>query len=245
MSDENLPRSGASTPPPDGGEPAAPDGDERDEVLGSMLAVDELDEVTRRRLVQKALDDADAYDADRAERRFGRRAAVLGVAAALVIGALVGTVIVTQPDDATTTERGTRPTDDRGGCGGEGSRARRCRGHGLRGSQRAGGCVRGCTPGRPRRPRRGSRPGEPAGGDQRAPRGRDELERRRPDPVPGHRVRGAWRASTAWWPSTPRGRPRSHGDSVVVLIGTTQAGASVAVVLDVGRGCAFVRNVPL
>ncbi len=36
-----------------------------------------------------------------------------------------------------------------------------------------------------------------------------------------------------------------HGDTVAVLVGTTQAGASVAVVLDVGRGCAFVRNIPL
>ncbi len=107
--DENEARSGASTPPPDGGKPVAADGDDRDQVLGSMLAVDDLDEVTRHRLVQKALDEADAYDADRAERRFGRRAAVLGVAAALAIGALVGTVIVTQPDDGTTTSAARAP----------------------------------------------------------------------------------------------------------------------------------------
>ena len=44
---------------------------------------------------------------------------------------------------------------------------------------------------------------------------------------------------------TAAGSATLDGDTVVVLIGPTPAGTSVAVVLDVDRGCAFVRNVPL
>ena len=244
MSDENLPRSGASTPPPDGGEPAAPDGDERDEVLGSMLAVDELDEVTRRRLVQKALDDADAYDADRAERRFGRRAAVLGVAAALAIGALVGTVIVTQPDDATTTSAARAPLTTAAGAEAKAA------------APDAAGATDSAAADAPAAASEGAPP--VALGDLGAV----------PDPASLRAaINGRLEAGTSsnvvvpspCLTQSPRGvagiyglvavnaagTATLHGDSVVVLIGTTQAGASVAVVLDVGRGCAFVRNIPL
>jgi len=89
------------------GPPGTPDADapDRDIAVAEALAVPELAEPTRRRLVTAALEaaDADAFDHGPSGRRVGRLAAVLGVAAALVVGAVVGTAIVSQPDDTTPT----------------------------------------------------------------------------------------------------------------------------------------------
>jgi hypothetical protein len=248
MSDEKPPfeneaRSGTS-PPPGGGEPAAPDADERDEALGPMLAVDELDEVTRRRLVQRALDDADAYDDRRAEGRFGRRAAVLGVAAALAIGALVGTVIVTQPDDATTTSAARAPL-----------------------TTAAGEEAKAAAPDAAAPSPDAAAADAPAAAPEGAPPVALGDLGAVPDPASlraaiNGRLEAGTSSSAASIPcetQNPKGvagiyglvavnaagTATLHGDSVVVLVGPTPAGASVAVVLDAGRACAFVRNVPL
>lgn len=243
MSDENLPRSGASTPPAGGGEPAAPGADERDEVLGSMLAVDELDEVTRHRLVQKALDDADAYDDRRAEGRFGRRAAVLGVAAALAIGALVGTVIVTQPDDGTTTSAARAPLTTAAGAEAKAAAPDAAGGTDSAAANAPAAASEGAPP-----VALGDLGAVPDPASLRAAiNGRLEAgtgssaasipcETQNPRGVAG--IYGLVAVNAA-------GTATLHGDSVVVLVGPTPAGASVAVVLDPERGCAFVRNVPL
>jgi hypothetical protein len=66
----------------------------RDEAIAELLAVPPLDEITRRRLVAVAVDER-----PRATKPVGRLAAIVGVAAALVVGVLIGTVFVTRPDD--------------------------------------------------------------------------------------------------------------------------------------------------
>jgi hypothetical protein len=81
-------------------EPRDPDvRDERDDALAAALAVPPLDEVTRRRLVRTALD----APAPKASRWMS----VASVAAALVIGAVVGVVLVDDPTptDTTTAQR--------------------------------------------------------------------------------------------------------------------------------------------
>lgn len=219
----------------------AADADVRDEALASMLTVEELDEATRRRLVQSALDDADAYDDAHADRRFGRRAAVLGVAAALVIGAVVGTVIVTQPEDATTPSAARAPLTT---AAGEQAKAAAPDAAGATDSAAADSpAAAGAPP-----VALGDLGAVPnAAGLRAAINGR--LEAGTSTSVvsspcltqsPGG-VAGIYGLVSV----TAAGSATLDGDTVVVLIGPTQAGASVAVVLDVGRGCAFVRNVRL
>ena len=78
--------------------------DKRDEALAARLAVPPLDDVTRRRLVREAL--------DRPMPRPSRWVAVASVAAALAVGALIGTVLVTEPEqsDVTTAQRAPTPS---------------------------------------------------------------------------------------------------------------------------------------
>jgi hypothetical protein len=88
-----------ATPDDQTAPPAGPPADsardvERDGELAAVLAVAPLEDLTRRRLVHTAL-----AGRPRAARPVGRVAAALGVAAALVIGAVIGTVVVTRPDD--------------------------------------------------------------------------------------------------------------------------------------------------
>jgi hypothetical protein len=78
------------TPPATG----APPDRAGDPELAAVLAVAPLDDLTRRRLVRTAL-----AERPRATRPVGRLVASLGVAAALVIGVLIGTLVVTRPDD--------------------------------------------------------------------------------------------------------------------------------------------------
>jgi hypothetical protein len=82
----------------------APDDRGRDPELGALLAVPPLDEVTRRRMVDVAV-----AERPRAGRPVGRTTAAIGVAAALLIGVLVGAVVVTRPDDPQTTTAGRAP----------------------------------------------------------------------------------------------------------------------------------------
>jgi hypothetical protein len=243
MSDENPLQWVAPAPPSGGGEPPAPDTDQRDDALGSMLTVEELDEVTRRRLVQKALDDADVYDDARADRRFGRRAAVLGVAAALVIGAVVGTLIVTQPEDANTPSAARAPLTT---AGGEQAKAA---------APDAAGGTDSAAAEAPAAAAEGAPPvalGElgtvaNSAGLRAAIVGRLEAgtsssaasipcETQNPRGVAG--IYGLVAVTAA-------GTATLDGETVAVLVGPTQTGTSVAVVLNVERGCAFVRNINL
>jgi len=87
---------------------------QRDLELASALAVPPLDDLTRARLVRTAIaehPDAGRPDAARpgATRPGGRLGAALGVAAALVIGAVIGTLVVTRPDDPESTTAARAP----------------------------------------------------------------------------------------------------------------------------------------
>ena len=72
----------------------------RDRELGDALAVAPLDDVTRRRLVRVALEQhASPLIAPTGRRRM---LTVVGVAAALLVGVVVGTAVVTRPEAPTT-----------------------------------------------------------------------------------------------------------------------------------------------
>lgn len=73
----------------------------RDEDLARSLEVPPLDEVTRRRLVRVAMDRTAPGSAPPGTPR-GRALAVMGVAASLVVGVVVGAVVVTRPESAVT-----------------------------------------------------------------------------------------------------------------------------------------------
>jgi hypothetical protein len=97
------------TPPRAPGTPPADD-DALDEQIAGLLAVEPLDDVTRRRLVTTAVRaaDVDAEDPDEIDDEPDRRgrsrlAVLLPVAAAIAIGIVVGALVVTRPDDSTTT----------------------------------------------------------------------------------------------------------------------------------------------
>lgn len=68
----------------------------RDDELARSLEVPPLDDVTRRRLVRVAMDRTAPGAAPRDAAR-GRALAVIGVAASLVVGVVVGAVVVTRP----------------------------------------------------------------------------------------------------------------------------------------------------
>jgi len=73
----------------------------RDEELARSLDVAPLDEVTRRRLVQAAMERTAAPPATRVVPR-GRGLASVGVAASLLVGVVVGAVVVTRPETPAT-----------------------------------------------------------------------------------------------------------------------------------------------
>ena len=78
--------------------PDASGADARDERLAQALAVPPLDDVTRRRLVRTALEHEP--EEPRSPARF---AAIASIAAALVVGAVIGWALVRQPDETSTT----------------------------------------------------------------------------------------------------------------------------------------------
>lgn len=87
MTDENLPFDDVTA--------------ERDPATAELLAVPPLDEVTRRRLVSTAVAAADAAEPRQTAKR-SRLALAIPVAAAIVLGLVIGTVVVSRPDDPTT-----------------------------------------------------------------------------------------------------------------------------------------------
>jgi hypothetical protein len=84
MSDETRPDEPRHEPR----DPAAADA--RDARLAALLAVEPLDEITRRRLVQRAV--STVHPTAR-----GRVAAVASIAAAIVVGVVVGALLVHRP----------------------------------------------------------------------------------------------------------------------------------------------------
>lgn len=102
MSDDR----GPELPPldPTSLDPAPLDPGPPDPELAALLAVPPLDEVTRRSLVRVAVDER-----PRAARPVGRATAAFGVAAAVLIGVVVGAVVVTRPDDPQTTTAARAP----------------------------------------------------------------------------------------------------------------------------------------
>jgi hypothetical protein len=99
----------------------SPDADEarRDEHIRELLEVPPLDEVTRRRLVGRALDAAPGAPVERRPR--SRLALAVPVAAAIAVGLVIGAVVVTRPEDTTPTaapEASSTPTPQ-----GDGERA--------------------------------------------------------------------------------------------------------------------------
>jgi hypothetical protein len=85
--------------------------DARDEAAAALLAVPPLDEVTRRRLVGTALAAADTPAAGMpGTRRRSRLVVAIPVAAAIVLGIAIGSIVVTRPDDPTTTVASPAPS---------------------------------------------------------------------------------------------------------------------------------------
>ncbi len=96
MSDDPIDDPARGDPGPDAG---------RDADLGRALAVEPLDDLTRRRLVRGALDDGNSSPVRRA-----RGLAAIGVAASLLVGVVVGAVVVTRPETpATPAAEGSEP----------------------------------------------------------------------------------------------------------------------------------------
>lgn len=75
------------------------DDDARDERLAALLEVPPLDDLTRRRLVRRALDEPGAVVGDMAARR-RQLVGALGVAAAAVVVVVAGAVVLRAGDDS-------------------------------------------------------------------------------------------------------------------------------------------------
>jgi len=224
--------------------PAPPDRDaepDRDRELAAALAVDELDDTTRRRLVRRALDEADAGtvdDDETADRRSGRLVAALGLAAALVIGAVVGTVVVTQPEDPSTETAVRAPATTAGGADAKAT------------APDAAGATDSSAAEAPASVAPPVDLGE-LGSVPNADGIRIAVNRRLEAGT------SSTPASVVCLPSsggagvlglvsiTAAGTAVLDGTPVVVLVGPSPAGDSVAAILDAARGCEFIRFVHL
>lgn len=83
---------------------------DRDRGLAEALEVEPLDDLTRRRLVRRALDATRPVEAGLPRPR-GRTIAAVGVAASLLVGVTVGALVVTRPEQpATPTAAGSEQT---------------------------------------------------------------------------------------------------------------------------------------
>jgi hypothetical protein len=224
---------------------ALPPASDRDPELAAALAVPGLDPAQRRALVDAALahahdefDDTDPGAHDLPQRRPGRMATVLGLAAAVVIGAVVGAAIVDQPDDQGP-HQAVAPTtavDDRAGAA----------------SPDAAGDLESAA----EAPAGSSAPpvdlgdlgpvvgasGIRAAVNARLGAGTGSA----PASVPcATSSAGATSGIYGLVAVTAAGTANLDGRNVVVLIGPTPQGDNVAVVLDPGRGCEHIRNVRL
>jgi hypothetical protein len=213
---------------------------DRDDELAAALDVPPLEESTRRVLVRLALDDADAGSLDEvASRRFGRLAPALGLAAALVIGAVVGAAIVTQPGDQGTRTAAQAPSTQSD----EGAKAAPPEAADQQSAAEAPAAA-------------SSVPAVDLGnlGTVSGPAALKDAVRARleagtgstPASVPClNTSSGAAAGIYGLVVISAAGTATLDGSEVVLLVGPTTAGEDVAVVLDVSRGCAFVRNIHL
>jgi hypothetical protein len=239
MSDDDLP---PPTRPPEHGPPGpgAPEvdsasDDAQDEAVGAALAVADLDEHTRRRLLRRSMDAYDAAEEDEpaATGRRGRFAAALSVAAVIVIGAVVGAVLVNQPDDPHTAAPATTAT--------------------------SGSEAKAAAPAPAAASDSGAASAEvPVAdlGDLGAVADADALRAAidarleagtatRPPALPclplSNRNAGIYGLVVI----TAAGQANLAGAPVVVMLGPTAAGQNVAVVLNAERGCELVQLVNL
>ena len=222
-------------------------GSDRDADLAAALAVPALDATTRRTLVDTALahapdDVADTADTDASDHevlphRRGRMAAALGLAAAVVIGAVVGAAIVNQPDDQGPHQAAAPSTvvEDR-----------------AKAAPQPAGELESAADA----PAASSVPPVDLG-DLGAVVGPDGIRAAvnarfeagtgsSPASVPcATSSAGATSGIYGLVAVTAAGTATLDGSNVVVLVGPTPQGDNVAVVLNPSRGCEFVRNVPL
>jgi hypothetical protein len=222
--------------------------DDRDPELAAALAVPALDETTRRTLVDAALDaTADVDDADEVdetdaagpglpEHRPRRMAAALGLAAAVVIGAVVGAAIVNQPEDRDPHQAAAPTTAIE-----EQARAAPDAGDLESAAESPAGSAAPITDLGDLGPV-ADPDGLRAAVNARLQAGTFSA----PASVPcATSSGGATSGIYGLVAVTAAATADLDGRGVVVLIGPTPAGANVAVVLDPGRGCEFVRNVQL
>jgi hypothetical protein len=218
--------------------PVSEAGPERDAGLAAALAVPPLDRATRRSLVSAALDevDADAGGGDGFDETPGRRprrlVAAVGIAAALVLGAVVGTVIVSQPEDQSPQTAARAPSTSA-----TQSQAKAAAPQAASGSDAAEAAPATAPPAEL--------------GDLGALNGDQDLRA-----AINQRLEAGVGVTPASIPCagglpgnlptiyglvsvTAAGTATLDGSGVVVLVGPTPAGANVAVVLDPARGCAF------
>jgi len=238
---------------------------DRDPELAAALAVPPLDASTRAALVRDAMEagggtavasdgpgeEAPADDGDdthpddvqgdgAADQRPSRVARVLGLAAALLVGAVVGTVIVTQPGDEGVQTAARAPSTT---TAQEGAKAA------------APDASTGASDAA-EAPAAASAPPVELGdlGPVSGAAGlRDAVHRRLeagtgPTPASSPCLQVDREAAAGIYglvTISAIGSANLDGRTVVVLVGPTRAGESVAVVLDPGRGCEFVQNVPI
>ena len=217
--------------------------DDRDPELAAALAVPALDESTRRALVDAALDAVDDVDETEAaapghpQQGPRRMAAALGLAAAVVIGAVVGAAIVNQPDDRDP-HQAAAPTTA------------------IQEQARAAPDSAGDLESAAEAPAGSSAPITDLGdlGPVAGPDGLRAAVNARlqagtfsaPASVPcATSSAGATSGIYGLVAVTAAATADLDGTGVVVLIGPTPAGANVGVVLDPSRGCEFIRNVQL
>lgn len=224
-----------------------PPASDRDPELAAALAVPALDAATRRAMVDTALshahdevgDDTAPGAHDLQQRRPSRMVATLGLAAAVVIGAVVGAAIVNKPDDEGPNQAAAPTT------------AVADRSKAVPAPDQAGDLESAAEA-----PAGSSAPpvdlgdlGPVAGasGIRAAVNARLEAgSGSTPASVPcATSSAGATSGIYGLVAVTAAGTANFDDRNVVVLIGPTPQGDNVAVVLDPGRGCEFIRNVRL
>jgi len=223
--------------PPD----PSPTDDGRDDAIAAALAVAPLDGATRRRLVRIALRAADDTAVDEGSGgRFGRLAAVVGIAATLVIGAVVGAVIVTRPSDPSTTTAARAPeaADEKA-------------------ASTAPGAASDAEAAAPAPESVGAPPRDL--GELGRVRGLRELRAAVNRVLASGNPRTLGSVPVIPCASLPAGAAGAYGliqinavgtanldeKAVVILVGPTPAGDSVAAILDPLRGCEYINNVRL
>ncbi len=231
MTDAPLPPDQAADRPDDGG---------RDAEIAAALEVPALDETTRRRLVRTAADAADEPPAGASTRSVSRLGAAIGVAAVLLVGAVVGAVVVTRPDDPQTPTAARAPsTSPTTGAAGAAPAPQSAEESATDQDAAAAAALPqelgdiGTFDGE-----MGLRQALDAAfreaDAERSAATSEAVPCRTADPA----IYGLVQVSAA-------GEAESDGRAVTVLVGPTPEGQDVAVVIDPGRGCELLQRVAL